>query len=45
MVIIIPVPVIVTPAPVETTCVECGFTYPIGNRHDCPSHIRRTSDA
>lgn len=45
MVIIIPVPIVISPASQETTCVECGFAYPVGNRHDCPSHIRRTTDA
>lgn len=23
-----------------TTCPSCGTQYPIGNQHDCPTHIR-----
>jgi hypothetical protein len=28
-------------APTMTTCVGCGTTYPIGNVHHCPTHVRR----
>ncbi len=23
-----------------TTCPNCGTCYPVGNWHDCPSHIK-----
>jgi uncharacterized protein (DUF983 family) len=23
-----------------TTCPSCGSSYPIGNQHDCPTHIK-----
>lgn len=24
----------------NTTCPSCGTSYPIGNQHDCPTHIK-----
>lgn len=24
----------------HTTCPSCGSSYPIGNQHDCPTHIK-----
>lgn len=26
--------------PVYATCPSCGSSYPIGNQHDCPTHVR-----
>lgn len=35
--------VFVFPTTVHTTCVECGALYPMGNYHECPTHLRRNA--